>query len=761
MTDDLAQQAERLRREINYHNYRYNVLSDPVITDAEYDRLYRQLQALEEAHPELITPDSPTQRAGSDLSEDFPKVQHAAPILSLSNAFSEDDLRAWEERNLKLLPPNTELDYTLEPKFDGLTIVVTYENGVLVQAATRGNGIIGDDVTPNVRTIRSIPLRIPVEADGKSAPERLVVRGEILFFKQDFEALNQQQEAAGLPRYVNARNTASGTLKQKDSRITASRPLSAFFYDVVDSRGIVLETQWDILQYLRDMGFPVADDVGYYPTLTHIIQQIPVWESRRNSLEYEIDGLVIKVNDVAISDELGVVGKDPRGAIAYKFPAEEVTTKLLGVTVNIGRTGKVTPTAQLEPVFVGGVTVVNASLHNYEQIERLDIRLGDTVIVKRSGDVIPYVVGPVTGSRTGDEQPILPPETCPFSGDVIVQPEGAVDYFCPNPHCPERVFRAVEFFVSRGAMDIEGMGPQTVKTLIDEGLIQDEGDIFYLTAEQLLELEGFAEKKVENLLASIEAAKQRSLPQILASLGIDGVGSTVAALLTDTFDDMQQLITLSNTIKQAEAEFNAAASVLVDAAKSVADHDAELDRALLRVRNPLTELAPRYVGVEDFQARMNRALSPLLELSPLRDSISIQLAQALKKLIDAATPLLTIEGLGPILVQNIVDWFADEYHQTVLEKMRKAGVNMKAEKQKVAGDSLDGMTFVLTGTLPTMTRDEAAELIKAHGGKVTSSVSKKTSYVLVGESPGSKFTKAQQLGIPIISEDDLKEMVQS
>lgn len=672
MSDALAQRAAELREQINYHIYRYHVLASPVITDPEYDILYNELRELERQHPELITSDSPTQRAGSDLSEDFVKVPHPAPILSLSNAYNEQDLRDWEDRNLKMLSSGTVLNYTLEPKFDGLTVVITYENGVLTRAATRGNGEIGDEVTANVRTIKSIPLRIPTKSGSYPTPQHLVVRGEVLFLKKDFEALNKQQEAAELPRYVNARNTASGTLKQKESRITAARPLTAYLYQIVEGVGIpqnVLDNQWDMLEYLRDMGFRIAPEAALYPTLDSIIQQLPTWESRRNQLAYEIDGIVLKVNDLRIARELGVSGKDPRGAIAYKFPAVEMTTKLLDVIASVGRTGKITPTAQLEPVFVGGVTVTSASLHNYDQIIKLDVRYKDTIIVKRSGDVIPYVVGPVIGARTGEETPILPPEHCPFCNTPIVKPEGAVDYFCPNLHCPERVFRSLEFFVSRGAMDIEGMGPQTVKILIDKGFIQDEGDIFYLKPEPLLELEGFADKKVENLMASIEAAKHRSLAQFIAALGIDGVGSTIAALLSDTFGSIDALALAS--VEQIDA----------------------------------------------------------------------------------------IEGIGGVLAENIAAWFADSYHQQVLDKMRRAGVNMQAQAKVAAGNALQGLTFVLTGALPTLSREQASDLIKAHGGKVSDSVSKKTSYVLMGSSPGSKAEKAAKLGIAIIGEDDLKRMI--
>ena len=756
MSDNLAQRAAELRDQLHFHIYRYNVLGDPIIADAEYDKLYHELKGLEDEHPELITSDSPTQRAGSDLSEDFPKLQHPAPVLSLANAFDEAGLRAWEDRNLRLLAEGTQLDYVLEPKFDGLTIVITYENGRLIRAATRGNGEVGDDVTVNVKTIPTVPLRIPVNPDGPAAPERISVRGEILFHKADFETLNQQQQQAELPRYVNARNTASGTLKQKDSRITASRPLKAYIYSVLDSVGIEWDNEWDMLEYLQDMGFQIPQESQHYPTLSDIIQQLPTWESRRNQLSYEIDGLVIKVNDRRVGNELGVVGKDPRNAIAYKFPAEEATTKLLGVMVNIGRTGKVTPTAQLEPVFVGGVTVSNASMHNYDQIAKLDIRIGDTIIIKRSGDVIPYVVGPVIGARDGSEQPVKPPEVCPYSGDKIIHPEGAVDYFCPNPRCPERVFRQVEFFVSRGAMDIEGMGPETIKVLIEQGFIHDEADIFTLNPEPLLELERFAEKKVQNLFDSIERAKHRPLSQVLTSLGIDGVGSTVANLLVNHFDSIDALLNTARQVKQAEAGFKQFASNLIDTAGKMPDETDGVTRSIERLRDPLVELAPRYIGVQDIDVRLKRLLKPLLEVV---EADVMPLAETLSELTQAAAPLLRIEGLGPVLVENIVDWFADDHNQLVIEKMQQAGVNMQAEARTFAGDQLDGKTFVLTGTLPTMTRDEAKALIEAHGGKVTGSVSKKTDYVVVGDSPGSKADKASQLGVLMLSEDDLKALV--
>jgi DNA ligase (NAD+) len=668
-----AERAAELRDLLHRYSYAYYVLNAPIVPDAEFDALYRELVALEADHPELITPDSPTQRAGSDLSDDFPKVRHAAPILSLSNAYNADDLRAWEERNLKLLPAGTTLDYTFEPKLDGLTIVIAYENGVLTQAATRGNGEQGDDVTPNIRTIRTIPLRIP--ASGNTPPpERLVVRGEVLYLKKDFESVNRRQAELGLPAFINARNAASGTLKQKDSRITASRPLSCFVYSIIDGRGIpahVWDKQWEMLGYLRDLGFLIAPGSAYYPTLDTILAEIPTWESRRDALDFEIDGIVIKVNDLRLSRELGVVGKDPRGAIAYKFPAREASTKLLAVEVSVGRTGRVVPNAVLQPVFIGGITVSNATLHNYDIVAMLDIRVGDTVVVKRAGDVIPNVIASLPAFRTGEEQPILPPERCPFCDTLIIKPEGAVDYFCPNPRCPERVFRQIEFFVSRSGLDIEGLGSQTVKTLLEKQLIRDEADIFSLRAESLLELDKFAEKKVANLLSAIEGAKQRPLGQVITALGIDGVGSTVAEALAAHFNSIDAL-----------------ASASLDA-------------------------------------------------------------------------LQEVDGIGEILAQSIINWFADDYHRHILEKLRAAGIRFQGEAKVQASDQLTGLTFVLTGTLPTLSRDDAAALIESHGGKVTTSVSKKTSYVLMGDSPGSKADKARQLNVPIIGEQELLDMLRN
>ncbi len=672
--ESAAARAAELRARVNYHNYRYFVLNDPAISDPEYDALLAELEALETEYPALITPDSPTRRAGSDLQPEFRKVTHPGLIGSLSKAFDADEIRAWRERIGKQLPPGYPLDFTLEPKLDGLSVVLTYEDGVLVLAATRGDGVVGDDVTLNVRTIPSVPLRIPVAPDGPPAPARLVVRGEAFIPHSDFARINARQRELGEPEFINPRNAASGALKNKDPRVTASRPLRVFVYSVVDSApaGAIPATQWEQLRYLKALGFLEPPEMAYFDDLEALIAAIPEWQARRSTLDYEIDGLVIKVNDLALWDALGVVGnKNPRAAIAYKFPAEEGTTKLIEVKLSIGRTGVLKPAAVVEPVFVGGTTIRNVTLHNFDQIAAKDIRIGDTVIVKRAGDVIPYIEGPVPEERDGSERAIEVPAVCPFSGDPVIRPEGMVDYYCSNPYCPERVFRSLEFFVSRGALDIEGLGTQTVKQLMDEGLIRDEADIFSLQAEALLPLEGFAQKKVENLLAGIEAAKQRPLARVITALGIEGVGEIMAGTLADAFGSIDAL-----------------AAAPVEA-------------------------------------------------------------------------LLEVEGVGPNIAQGLHDWFADEFHQRLIAKLRAAGVRM-AQEARPAGegsDALAGLTFVITGTLPTLKRDEAKALIQLHGGKVAGSVSKKTDYLLAGEAAGSKLDKAGELGIPVLDEAGLLAMI--
>ena len=665
-----AERITQLRKEINFHLYRYHVLDAPVISDAEYDALYHELSQLEEANPDLLTTDSPTQRAGARPQDAFAKVAHPAPILSLGNAFNEEEFYAWRGRISRLLAnPEQPLDYVVEPKIDGLTVVLTYRDGVFVQGATRGNGEVGEDITQNLRTIYSLPKHIPIDSHSSLAPPPyLVVRGEAFFPLDKFEVFNKAQAEANERVYMNPRNAAAGSLRQLDSAITAARPLTLFCYDLVAWQGVDIPNQWDRLAYLQAMGFPVSPDILYCEGETEVAAAYQLWATKRNQINYEVDGIVVKINNRPLADSLGFAGKDPRGALAMKFPAQEKTTKLLAVKVTVGRTGVLNPNAVLEPVEIGGVVVRNAQLHNYDDIQRKDIRVGDTVWIKRAGEVIPHVIGPVVDLRDGTEQIILPPERCPFCAAPVVKIEGEVAIYCDNPACPEQLVRRVEYFVSRGAMDMDSFGSQTGELLINAGLIHDVADIYYLPRESLLQLEGFKVKKVDNLLAGIEASKNQPPERLLTALGIPFVGSVVAGLLVQELGGLDEL------------------------------------------------------------------------------------AQASEEC------LREIEGVGPQIAKAVAAWFQDERNLALLAKLRQAGLRFVGDKKAPTADTLVGRIFVITGTLPTWSRDEARAFIEAHGGKVTDSVSKKTSYLVAGENAGSKLTKAQTLGVPILDEDSLRQL---
>jgi DNA ligase (NAD+) len=669
-TNAMRHRVDQLRREIRFHNFRYHVQNDPVISDYEYDRLMNELREIESEHPEWITPDSPTQRAGAPPAERFEKVNHPAPILSLANAYTVEDVRAWFERIQRLDSRVEQADFVVEPKLDGLTVVLHYQNGLFVQGATRGDGEVGEDITSNLRTIKSLPLRIPVKSNGIEAPDYIVVRGEAFMYIADFEELNRRLEESGQKTYVNPRNTAAGSLRQLDPNLTAERPLTLLTYAIVAGQGQFPNTHVERLEYLRSLGFPVIE-ATYFETLPGAISAAQEWVERRSQLPYEADGIVIKINDLALAQDLGVVGKDPRAAIAFKFPAQEVTTRLLDIGVNVGRTGVLTPYAILEPVEIGGVIVKQATLHNFDFIAEKDIRVDDRVLVKRAGDVIPYVIGPVVDVRTGQEMPYVPPQYCPSCGERVEHFEGEVAWYCVNAACPEQLIRNLEHFVSRGAMDIVGLGIKIVEQLVQAGLVRDMADLYTLQKKDLLDLEGFAEKKADNLLASIESSKNRPLARVITALGIRGVGEVVAADLAERFGDLDAL------------------------AKA---------------------------GAEDLES---------------------------------------LEGIGPNISQAVVDWFARPVNQQVLEKLRAAGVWPSAEKRPEAEgipQTLTGITFVVTGTLPDFTRNEVKEFIEAHGGKVTGAVSKNTNYVVAGAEPGSKYARAQALGIPIVSEIELRRL---
>ena len=542
---------EELKEQLRLHNYRYHVLDAPLISDLEYDRLLNELKTIEVEHPNWVTPDSPTQRIGVVPLDKFEKVQHPAPILSLSNAFGADDARAWFERVNKLDERVATAKFIVEPKIDGLSVVLHYRDGVFVQGATRGNGEVGEDITTNLRTIGAIPLRIPVNIDGPGSPQYLVVRGEAFIEIKDFEKLNRQLEEAGAKTYLNPRNTAAGSLRQLNPSLTASRPLTLLVYQIVHAEGGDVPTsQWEVLEYLKALGFPVSDVSKCFDDLESAIEYTETFQTRRDELPYETDGMVIKIDDLELAADLGFVGKDPRGATAFKFPAREVTTKLEDIRVNVGRTGVLTPYAVLEPVEISGVIVERATLHNFDFIAEKDIRPGDRVLVKRAGEVIPYVIGPVVDARSGSEKPYVPPKTCPACDQPVEHFEGEVAWYCVNAACPAQLVRNVEHFVSRGAMDIVGLGVKIVEKLIETGIVKDVADIFTLTREDILEAVTKKDRKTkaeppgkiaENLLESINTSKSRPLNRLLSALGIRGVGEVMASDLTRHYSDLDAL----------------------------------------------------------------------------------------------------------------------------------------------------------------------------------------------------------------------------
>lgn len=669
--DAERKRLEELREQINYHNYRYYVLDAPEIDDATYDKLMRELREIEARHPEWVTPDSPSQRVGAEPREGFGRVSHPVPMLSLSDAFSEEELWAWFERIKKLVPPDTAWEFVVEPKIDGLAVALTYADGKLVRGATRGNGTVGEDVTANVRTVKAVPLSIPVQPGAAPLLPSIEVRGEIYMRIADFEALNESQLKKGDKVFANPRNAAAGSLRQLDPKVTAERPLRLFAYAIGYVEGIELKSQWEALDLLRREGFPVNDDIAKFSDFADVIGYCRDWMARRDGLPYEADGVVIKVNDLNLQSRLGVVGREPRWAVAFKFPAREAMTTLLDVGVNVGRTGTINPYAILEPVEIGGVTVKQATLHNYDDIERKDIRIGDRVIVKRAGDVIPQVVGPMASLRNGSERPITPPERCPSCGGAVVKPQGEVAIYCVNSSCPAQLMRLLEHFVSRSGMEIQGIGERICALLVSKGLVHDVADLYFLRREDLLGLEGFAEKSVENLLNSIEQSKNRPFDRLLTALGIRFVGSEVARILTQHYPSMYDLMNAS----QGE--------------------------------------------------------------------------------------LQGIEGIGPKMAQSIAGYFAVEGNRRLIEKLAQAGVNLGGGQVRPAPKgALSGLTFVITGVLASMSREQAKELIEAHGGKVTGSVSSKTSYLVVGADPGdTKLSAAQRLGVPTIDEAGLQRLL--
>lgn len=533
----------REKDELNFHNYRYHTLEQPLIADAEFDRLLAELREIETAHPDWVAPDSPTQRVGSVLSDKFARVSHPRPVLSLANAFDAEDIRAWFDR-IKKIDPDIDRDgFVMEAKIDGLTVVLTYENGNLTRGVTRGNGLVGEDITANIRTIRSVPLKIPLDSADSEIPQTLVVRGEVFIENDDFEELNETLIRNGEKTYLNPRNTASGSLRQLNPAVTASRPLKILIYQILDAsdENAIPQSQNERCRYLARLGFPTLKESQFCATIGDVIANISAWEKIRETLRFDIDGVVIKVNNLSRAQALGFVGKDPRGAIALKFPARETITKLIDIGINVGRTGVLTPYAIMEAVEVGGVVVRQATLHNFDFIRDRDIRIGDDILIKRAGDVIPYVVASIGDKRDGSQTPYDPPACCPSCGEPVEAIPGEVAVYCINSRCPAQLVRNVEHFASRGAMEIEGLGIKIVEQLCSSGLVADYADLYQLTANQLLELPGFAEKKAENLIASIMATKTRPLSRLINALGIRSVGEINAVSLAARFGSLGNL----------------------------------------------------------------------------------------------------------------------------------------------------------------------------------------------------------------------------
>jgi len=664
--DRIVARIGELRNQIEYHDYRYYVQDDPAISDAEYDRLFRELVELERENPELSSPDSPTRRVGGGLQEKFGKVQHHAPMLSLANAFDEDELRAFHKRISNLLL-TTDIDFVTELKIDGLAVALTYENGVLKRGATRGNGLIGEDVTPNLRTIRTIPLKLRADSD---VPEVVEVRGEVFLPVSAFQKMNDERTQAGETVFANPRNAAAGTLRQLDSSITASRPLAFFAYAIGYVEDIEFRTQDEVLNQVKSWGFATNPHYCHHDTLETVVKYCREWEGKRDSLDYQIDGVVVKVNRLDYQRKLGVVSRDPRWAVAYKFPSDVAITRLVKIGINVGRTGSLNPFAILEPVQVGGVTIRLATLHNADDIRRKDIREGDMVVVKRAGEVIPQVVGPVREKRTGEEREFEWPPECPSCGAPVSREEGAAMAYCINRVCPSQRFESLNHFVSQGAMDIRGLGAQTISKLLELHLIEDAADIYSLSDEDIARLPGFKEKSIENLMTSIKESKARPLPRVLFALGIRHVGERVAGLLAEHFRDVERLMAASQ---------------------------------------------------EEISA---------------------------------------VPGIGPEIAGSIYSFFQDETNRELVRRLGEAGLQLRQKGTAVVEGPLSGKTFVITGTLPSLSRTEATALIESAGGKVTSSVSARTDFLLLGESPGSKLKKAEELGVRPISEAEFRRMIE-
>lgn len=659
--EQAREKAENLRREIEYHNHRYYVLDDPAITDAQFDRLMRELEKLEKEHPELVAPHSPTRRVGGQPREGFSTARHLAPMQSLANAFDEGELRDFDRRVRGALP-GEEIEYVVELKFDGLAVSLYYEDGLLARGATRGDGEVGEEITGNMRTVKSVPLRLL-----KPAPA-MEVRGEVYMPKDSFARLNEVNEEAGEKIFANPRNAAAGSLRQLDPKVTASRNLDLFVYGIGYYGGNPPETHFAVLETLAGLGFKVNPHRRMFKDLDGLLAYCLEWQDKRHGLPYAVDGLVVKVNSLSQQERLGSTMKSPRWAIAYKFPPEQAVSRVRDIFVRVGRTGVLTPTAELEPVRLAGSTVSRATLHNEDIIREKDIRVGDSVLVQKAGDVIPEVVAVLPEKRTGEEKAWSMPAECPACGSPVTREEGEVAVRCQSISCPARLLEGLFHFASRGAMDIAGLGPAVITQLVNAGLVRDPSDLYALRLEELVPLERLGRKSAQNLLDAIDKSRRNPLPKLLFALGIQHVGERAARILAQRFGSLESLIAAT------EEE------------------------------------------------------------------------------------LVAIPEIGPKIAGSVTAFFAGEQNRRVIEKLTATGVNTRAAMKREAGGPLAGKSFVLTGALSGYTRDEAKELIESLGGRVSSSVSRGTDYVVAGENPGSKYDKAVSLGVKVLNEEEFREM---
>jgi len=663
-----AEQIEGLRRRIRHHDYQYYVENQPEISDYDYDQLMRRLQELEQAHPDLVTPDSPTRRVGGEPLEAFPQVRHEIPMLSIDNTYSYDELRDFDDRVTRWLEGEPHR-YVAEPKIDGVGVSLRYERGVVVQGATRGDGQVGDDITANLKTVRGVPLRLH-EARGLPVPAVLEARGEAFMAIPEFRRLNEEREKAGESLFANPRNATAGSLKLLDPRLVRERRLSIFFYAVGVVEGWEPRFHSQVLEGLRGFGLRTNPHIRPCGNVEEVIEFCREFEAGRPELDFNVDGVVIKVDDLEQQRRLGRTAKAPRWCVAFKYAPEVATTRLLDITVQVGKTGTLTPVAELEPVFLAGTTVKRATLHNADEIARKDVRVGDMVRIEKAGEIIPQVVEVVKGERSGKEKPFRMPERCPECGGPVVRLPEEVYYRCTNVECPAQVKERLRYYAQRNTMDIDGLGPAIIEQLVDGGLVKDFGDLYHLTLDQLVDLERMAKKSGENLLRGIEESKHRPLARLIAALAILHVGTAVADLLARRFESLDALASASE---------------------------------------------------EELQ---------------------------------------TVEGVGPVMARSIATFFRNPQNRKVIEKLEAAGVNTRAERRPAAkGVDLSGQTFVITGTLTGLSREEAEEAVRARGGKVSSSVSRKTKYVVVGENPGSKLDKARDLRVKTITEAEFRKLL--